>query len=164
MVFGLCPLLHDDGVAPNDVLVQPIAPDEVLAPNEVLTPNDVVAPDDVGLPDRAVAPHDVVAPNNVVTPDDVVAPDNVFAPRRQIAGNAVAPYEVVAPDHELRPGLRTVDVADGRNAVRQPVAAAPHARIDCAGQLQRAIGVEGARALRHAVVGHPRRVAHRQCR
>src|SRR6266850_6954553 len=66
-----------DELAPDDV----VTVDDVLAPDDVFTPDDVLAPEDVLAPDEVLAPHDVLAPENVVAPENVLAPDDVFAPQ-----------------------------------------------------------------------------------
>src|SRR2546422_7354188 len=48
-----------------------------LAPDDVVAGDDVLAPDDVFTPDDVLAPEDVLAPNEILAPRDVLAPEDV---------------------------------------------------------------------------------------
>src|SRR5258705_5754404 len=144
-----------DELAPDDV----VAVDDVLAPYDVFTPDDVLAPEDVLAPDEVLAPHDVVAPEDVLAPENVVAPENVLAP-----DDVFSPQDVGAVEGDSgREGRQLRGSGDQRvgprvhfrseparrdERIRRPGAGA---RIDGACQRDGAAGVDFTRPLRERV-------------
>src|SRR5207248_3309497 len=131
-------------------------PDDVGAPDDAVRINpladDQIAPHDVGPPHEVGAPHDVVGVEVYRTrPDDVGPPDDVRTPDDVVRRDHAAAQDLVPVDDALRPEVRRAADDGDWSRVPEPRRTGGFRRVDPRRELDRARGVDLARALRQVV-------------
>jgi hypothetical protein len=97
----------DGRLAPDDLLAEPLDPEDLLAPGDRLAAAE------------PLAAEDLLAPEDRLAPEDLLAPEDRLAPEDSLAGD-----ERLLPDEPLPPEglLARADLFGVEPAVRLPLA------------------------------------------